>query len=207
MSANNTVLQASGTNAGISLDNAAINANNGSVALIATNSITSSVSVITNVNTLLLDSTAGNVGTSIAAPMTFSAANFSATAANGSVYVDDTSTGNVAIVTPTVLNCCPTILNPNSASGTYFAEATNSNGTKLTTAAGVTITAPTVVVASTQGSVGTSTSSTFVVSGTNLTASAVNGSAYVSDATAAILSDSAKVDLPIPLIQPVEHIT
>src|SRR5262249_49978902 len=140
----------------------------------------STFSTVSGYNTLILDSTQNSIGTSSTA-LSFSAANFSATAANGAVYLNDTSAGSsgtITIINPnTFITCCPTISSPNSAASAYFIEASNAGSTTLATASGVSVATTGggsyVTVVSDHGSVGTSTTA-FAVNTPSLTAQTNN---------------------------------
>ncbi len=181
ISANNIILYAK--DGSIDLTHANITSSNaGVVEFVANTSITGVPTglSIDPTGTLEIASLTGSIGT-IISPLIFNVANFSATATQGSVYVKDTSTGNVMVVLPPDLSPCgPQILHPNTALNDYFVVATNSSGTALLTGPGATITGGNVALISQNGSVGTSTDA-ISTAATKLTANAVNGPVYVAD--------------------------
>src|SRR5207237_2131058 len=96
-----------------------------------------------------LVSTAASVGTS-GAFVPVNAANVTAQAAGGSVFVSDASTGNVNLVNSTINGTGYT--NTASSTGTYAVTAANATGsTTLQSAAGVTVSANNIYLTSTAG--------------------------------------------------------
>jgi hypothetical protein len=181
LSANEIILYAS--NGGMNLSNANVSiTGSGTAELVANTSITGSP---TNLSggasaTLEIASLTGSVGTNVT-PVTFNIPNFSATAVQGSVYMQDSSTGNVTIVSPPSLSPCgPVISSPNTSLNNYFVVAANSSGNALLTGSGVTVTGGDVALISQNGSVGTS-ATPISTAATMLTANAANGPVYVAD--------------------------
>jgi hypothetical protein len=128
--------------------------------------------------TLILASTAGSIG-SANTPLVTGAANISASAPTGGVFVDDTNTGTVSVINPNTagLHCGLTITGPNTAATQYFIEGSGS----LVTGTGATVTAPSVVI-SAHNNIGT-TGNGFSTAAQTLTADA-GGSVNVANNSA-----------------------
>ncbi|MBX9879479.1 MAG: hypothetical protein K2Y22_13545 [Candidatus Obscuribacterales bacterium] len=127
---------------------------------------------------ILNASTSGDVGTS-ATPIAIIAGTVALNAPNGSVYVNDSlSTGNITINNS----------GANTSNGRFQFRATATSGNILT-GGSQTITGNNVILASTNGSIG-STSSLVAVNTGLLTAQATNGSSYITDSARVTLQDN-----------------
>ena len=180
VSSNYVILYA--PNGGLNLNNSTISITNSGVAEIVSDlSITGVPTSISGpASTLEIASLTGSIGTSTT-PVTFATPNFSATAVNGSVYVDDSNPGTVTVVLPPNLSPCgPLISNPNTALGDYFIVASAIGGATLATGAGATVTGDNVALISPNGSVGTA-GTPFSTAATNLTAYAPTGLVNLAD--------------------------
>lgn len=145
----------------------------GSIA-IASGGLTSSTGG--TINTVELVSTAGSIGASTT-PVSVDAANVTlqANGATRNVYVTDIASGVVTAVKDTAGGFA------NGAASVYSLSA--NNATSVLTGTGETVTAGSVALSATGGTIGTSCTSPFAINTTALTAVA-QGSAFFSDSTA-----------------------
>lgn len=147
----------------------------------AAGNITTGVSGLitsTQTTTVSLTSTANSIGSS-ASPLNVNLSNLALNAANGSVYVNDVlSSGNITLQNS----------GANTSTGTLQFRATATSGNILT-GASQTISGSTLVLTSTNGSIGTSGSNVAINSGL-LTASATNGNVYITDSARVTLQDN-----------------
>ena len=161
-------------NSGFTLGDSVTGTN--SIALITKNSITS-FSGFSATSTMILAATGAgsNIGTSNNTPLSIDAANVTAQAANGSVWITDTTgPGNVNLVNSTVQS----INYSNKAGATFSFNAPNiGTGNNITTLSGVQITAADIALTSSGGfSLGdsvTGTSSIFLQSGDSITSTSI----------------------------------
>ena len=127
---------------------------------------------------VVLVSDAGSIGTSASAvPVNAAQLTMQASASNQNVYVKDTASGKVTLAP------CAGCAFDNTAGGTY--NLTDNNATSIVTASGETVTAGTLDVTDTAGTIGTSCSSPFASNTADLTATA-GVSAFISDSSTAI---------------------
>ena len=125
---------------------------------------------------VVLVSDNGSIGTSSAAANVDAAQlTMQAKASGQNVYVNDLTTGNVTLAP---CSGCGTGSYDNNANGTY--NLTANSAPSVLTATGEIVTAGTINVSATSGTIGTSCTSPFASSTANLTATAAN-SAYFSD--------------------------
>jgi fibronectin-binding autotransporter adhesin len=159
--AGNVTIQQSGTINNTAANTFELIATNGA----ATGIITGTNGIITT-NTVILDSVNGSIGTSAASPLLISAALISAeaAAAGQNVFLNDSATGNALLQQDGTV--------ANTAASTFSLVATNAAGSGIITGSNGTITAATVVVESTQGSIGVSTTSPLLINAPSLTANA-----------------------------------
>ncbi len=127
------------------------------VALISYNDINNSnfTGTVTT-PTLALDSLNGNIGVVSGTPTAFNtnATTLTAQALNGSVYVSDSATANVALANASINNGVTTfslVNSANTASGTYSVIAANSATTNLTTAINNNVAGNNVILESSAG--------------------------------------------------------